>query len=224
MANEQAQIPQPGESRDFFIDGPAGRLEARLSMPDTAAEPQGVGLICHPHPSYGGTMDNKVAYTLARACNRAGLVALRFNFRGVGRSEGAFDEGRGELDDCLAAGAWLGQALPQARLVLAGFSFGAFVSLRAASRLEPVQLISVAPPMNYFSDGQPPVPECPWFVIQGGADEVVTAKSNLNALRALSPAPEVKVLAGVGHFFHGRLNDLKDAVIATLEARWKALQ
>lgn len=223
IVNQRAEIPEPGDSLDLFIGGPAGRLEARLSMPAASANPEGAAVICHPHPSYGGTMDNKVAYTLARACNEAGLAALRFNFRGVGDSEGGFDEGRGEVDDCLAAVDWLRQTLPAARLVNAGFSFGAYVSFQAAASTEPVQLITVAPPMFYFGDNAPTAPPCPWLVVQGDADDVVEADSNLEALRAMQPVPDIRVLQGVGHFFHGQLTALKEIVVEVLEARWADL-
>jgi alpha/beta superfamily hydrolase len=220
----QTETPDPGNSRDFSIDGPAGALEARMTMPKTFAQPQGAALVCHPHPSYGGTMDNKVVYMLARAGSACGLAALRFNFRGTGSSEGTFDQGHGEVDDCLAAAGWLRQALPEAKLVLAGFSFGAYVTIRAVHRLEPVQLISVAPPMFYFANDRPKVPGCPWLVVQGDADDVVATEGNLKALRALDPAPEIRVVEGAGHFFHGQLVNLRREVERALAARWAGLE
>jgi alpha/beta superfamily hydrolase len=161
----ELRLPDPGESRELTAEGPAGRLQARLSLPAERARPEGAALICHPHPNYGGTMDNKVVYMLSRACDRAGLAALRFNFRGVGQSEGEFGVGRCETDDCLAMAALLKATLPEARIVLAGFSFGAFVSLRAAHQIKPVQLVSVAPPLDYFQGRNHPCPSARgwWF-------------------------------------------------------------
>lgn len=208
--------PLPGSSERLAIEGPAGALELLVSAPNEAVEPQGVGVVCHPHPMHGGTLDNKVAYMLARGCNEAGLTAVRFNFRGVGASAGTFDEGKGEVDDLLAVATWSREQWPDARLVLLGFSFGAYVALRGAHRARPVQLITVAPPLRYFNDGEVPVPTCPWLVVQGDVDEVVDSRAVRERLQALQPAPQIRVLPDVGHFFHGHLTELRDIVVSSL--------
>lgn len=188
------------------IDGPAGAIEIAVETPETP--PVAAAVICHPHPRHGGTLDNKVVFTLARAAREAGLAAVRFNFRGVGGSTGGYDEGRGELDDCRAVIEWVKARLPGAP-VLAGFSFGAAIALRAAA--DPARgLATVALPVEYFREL--PRPACPWLAIHGDADDVADCDQALRRLKALDPPPEIEVLAGAGHFFHGRLSDLRAAV------------
>lgn len=215
MSNNAAW-PQPGGSERLTIEGQAGALELLVSAPKQAVEPQSIGVVCHPHPMHGGTLDNKVTYMLARSCNEAGLTAVRFNFRGVGASAGTFDEGRGETDDLLTVVAWSREQWPEARLVLLGFSFGGYVALRAAGRVRPVQLITVAPPLRYFDDGEVPVPPCPWLVVQGDEDEIVDSRAVRERLQALEPAPQIRVLPEVGHFFHGHLTELRNIVMSSL--------
>ena len=155
------------------LAGPAGALETRLEYPanDTAAAVFGV--VCHPHPLFGGTMDNKVTHVIARAMIECGAPAFRFNFRGVGASGGAFDNGQGEVDDLAAVVAEGRRRFPTAALWLGGFSFGAFVALRAAERLGPVKLVAVAPPVARFELGAVAHPDCDWMLVQGDADDVV---------------------------------------------------
>lgn len=212
MTDEAFEMPRPGGRADLSIQGPAGILEARLALPEDSAEPERVMLVCHPHPSHGGSLENKVVYTLARAGCVSGLAALRFNFRGVGQSAGTFDQGRGEVEDCLACADWIRTQFPGAGLVLAGFSFGAYVSLVAADKARPERLISVAPPMSYFDDKAPPEPPCPWLVIQGDRDDVVDPEANLRVLRGLPAPPVIEVMEDVGHFFHGQLIGLRERV------------
>ncbi len=163
-------------------------------------------------------MDNKVATTLARSFQELGVPTLRFNFRGVGESAGSFDEGVGETHDALAVVAQ-GHALwPGAALWLAGFSFGGHVALRAARQPggEGVQrLVTVAPAFTryYDSPAAVPMPRCPWLIVQGDADEVIAPQEVIDWARALEPAPDLQVMPGVGHFFHGRLNELREAVV-----------
>jgi len=194
------------------IPGPAGLLEAQHERPGDA-DPLGAAVICHPHPQHGGTMHNKVVHTLARAFVRCGYAALRFNFRGTEDSEGDYDHGVGELDDARAAMAWMGARYQGLPLWLAGFSFGAAIAIRAAV-VEPVAgLISVAPAVHRFArdlDGQP---DCPWLIIQGDEDELVPVDETVTWIDGLEPGPELLVLPGAEHFFHGRLNDLRAAVM-----------
>jgi alpha/beta superfamily hydrolase len=197
------------------IAGPAGAIECAIDEP--ADMPRGLAVICHPHPQAGGTLDNKVVQTLARAFAQLGLRSVRFNFRGIGASEGAWDGGRGEVDDALAvisayrhgAEAEAARALP---LVLAGFSFGGYVAAEAARRLpedaKAARLVLVAPSTQ--KEQVPPVPS-DTLVIHGDADDVVPLAATLDWARPQSLP--VTVVPGAGHFFHGRLTLLKDIVL-----------
>lgn len=204
-----AAWPQPGEQSGIRIDGPAGELDALVAVPDQP--PRSVAVVCHPHPQHGGTKDNKVTNTLARAAGEAGCAAVRFDFRGVGDSDGSFDDGRGELQDALAVVRWAQAASGCERVVLAGFSFGAAIALRAAAALAPAALVTVALPTRYFDDAIEP-PGCPWLAVHGDADEIADPAAARRALGALDTPPEQVVLSGAGHFFHGRLSELRAAV------------
>lgn len=192
-----------------LIDGPAGALEVALQLPG-GAPPKALALVCHPHPVHGGTMDNKVIQTLARTFVALGHRAVRFNFRGVGASQGQWNEGVGEVDDALAviAAQRAGAALP---LALAGFSFGGYVAAQAAARLAgtaPVQrLVLIGPATATF-----PMPAVApdTLVIHGEADDVVPLQATLDWARP--QGLPVVVLPGVGHFFHGQLTRLRDLV------------
>lgn len=201
----------PAAAARAVIAGPEGVLEALVE--DLCVEGADFAVICHPHPQFGGTMDNKVVTTLARAMHACGIPSLRFNFRGVGASEGVFDQGIGEADDALAVVDWGKDRWPGRRPLLAGFSFGAYVAMRAAQALEPRRVILVAPPVGRFDFAALPAPLCPWLVVQGDADDVVDPAAVMSWARAATPAPRLRVLLGVGHFFHGHLLELQDAVI-----------
>ena len=199
----------------FALAGPVGALEAIAETPvdfDGARS----AVVCHPHPLYGGTMENKVVTVAARALQEAGIATLRFNFRGVGASGGSFDDGRGETDDGLAVADFARQRWPGAALTVAGFSFGSFIAYQLASRRPVVRLITIAPPVKRFDFEAAPVPDVPWVVIQGDQDELV----DLAAVRAwttgLARPPELVVIEGAEHFFHGKLNELRGAVLANL--------
>lgn len=170
-------------------------------------------MVLHPHPLHRGTMDNKVVHALARGFLAVGAVAVRFNFRGVGRSEGARGAGKGEQDDAVAVATWVRERWPDQPLGLAGFSFGAMVALQAFGRIAPDVLVTVAPPvqrLGAFSEQ----PDSPWLVIQGDEDEVVSAESVIAWLNGLAPGPELTLMSGVDHFFHGRLTEVRDLVAA----------
>ena len=211
----------PPTPQDLFLDGPAGRLEARLELPAAAAvevPPPLAAVICHPHPLFGGTLHNKVAHTLARTLCAGGAVSLRFNFRGVGASEGTHDGGTGETADALAAAAWLRTRYPHAQLVLAGFSFGGAIAIRAAAVLEPAWLISVAPAVDRVDLAGSEVRSRNWLMIQGAADEVVSPTAVQDWTAQHAPQARLRMLAGVGHFFHGALHTLQDV----LREEWPA--
>jgi uncharacterized protein len=208
-----AALPAAGESRELLLDGGAGRIDALLSAPTRPLQPAAFMVVCHPHPLYGGAMTNKVTYTLASTAAQAGLWVLRFNFRGVGRSQGRHDGGHGETDDTVALVNWMSVQLPGARAVLAGFSFGAFISLKAAARTRPQALISVAPPFKYFAqEAKPPRPDCPWLVVHGRDDEVVAYEDTRKQMDSYDPPPQLVALDGVGHYFHGRLTEIRTVV------------
>jgi alpha/beta superfamily hydrolase len=200
------------------IAGPAGQIEARLELPADEAAPRFFGVACHPHSLKGGTMDNKVAHTLARAMVECGAAAYRFNFRGVGASAGEFDHGRGEAEDLAAVVAEGRRRFPGAALWLGGFSFGAFVALRAAAKLQPVRLIAIAPPVVGYELGEVDAPDCDWLLAQGDADDVVPPDAVLTWAARQSRQPRLHVLAGAGHFFHGRLHELKPLLADFLRA------
>lgn len=200
----------------LFIDGPAGKLEAILDRPGEGAL-DGCAVICHPHPQHGGTMHNKVAHTLARAFVRSGFEALRFNFRGTERSDGHYDHGVGELDDALAALHWLSARHPDLPVWLAGFSFGAAIAVRAAVAEHVDGLISVAPAISRFASDMETQPRCPWLIVQGDEDELVDIDETVEWFDSLEPGPELLIVNGGEHFFHGRLTELRDAVTTFLE-------
>jgi len=190
-----------------LIEGPAGNLEVVVNAP--SATPRGIALVAHPHPQQGGTLDNKVVQTLAKAFHALGYAAMRFNFRGVGASQGAYDEGEGESDDALAALDYArgryGTALPCA---LAGFSFGAFVQTKVAQRVEAERLVLAGPAVKRFAVAAVPADT---IVVHGEQDEVVPLADVLDWARP--QALPVVVFPGCTHFFHGRLPQLRDTVI-----------
>ena len=194
-----------------MLAGPVGGLEAIVEDP-AQAQPPACAVVCHPHPVGGGTMNNKVVHTLARSFQQLSVPTLRFNFRGVGASAGNFDDGRGETLDALVAIAWARRRWSGLPLWLAGFSFGSLVALQAAAQAEPAALITVAPPVGRWDFSAVVAPDCPWLIVQGTSDELVDAGAVERWARSLSPAPQLVLLDGVGHFFHGRLHDLKDTV------------
>ena len=193
-----------GERRSV-IAGPAGALEVAVNEP--GAEPRGIALVAHPHPLQGGTLDNKVAHTLARTFTGLGYVSVRFNFRGVGKSEGVFDEGEGETDDALAALGFARNeypALAERPPALAGFSFGSFVQSRVAKMVVPERVVLIAPAVMRFAVESVPSDT---IVVHGDEDDVV-ALADVLAWARPQHLPVI-VFPGCGHFFHGRLVQLQ---------------
>ena len=189
-----------------IIDGPAGELEVLFTRPDGA--PTALALICHPHPQFGGSMDNKVVQTLAKAFAELGCATMRFNFRSVGNSTGVFDDGIGETEDAAAALAWAKAQLPGSTpLIAAGFSFGCFVQTLLLPRSQPQQLVLVGPAVNRFK-----IPEVAkdTIIIHGEEDDVVPLADVMNWARP--QGLPVTVFPGAGHFFHGRLTELKAVI------------
>ena len=198
-----------------MINGPAGRLEALLSY--AADHGSYIAVICHPHPLHGGTMRNKVVHTMARVCHEMGAPVLRFNFRGVGASEGEFGHTVGEAGDLAACVQWMRDKYPGRHLLLAGFSFGSYVAAKMAARLGAHALISIAPPVNLYEFGAIEAPQEPWLVVQGGKDEVVPADEVRQWAGTTTAVNHLAWMADASHFFHGRLLDLSAVVKEWLE-------
>lgn len=194
-----------------FVAGPAGKLQVLETVPETT--PGALAVICHPHPLHGGTLDNKIVHQLAKSFVALGAVSVRFNFRGVGQSEGEYDEGRGERDDLLAVVEWARQRWPGLPLWLAGFSFGGYIALDAAQLLQPDWLVTVAPAVNYFPDRPVSLKAVRWLLIHGDADDIVPGSALESWIGRQGLAPDMVTIEGAGHFFHGRLNALRDIVL-----------
>ena len=206
---------KPGSRQRLLLEGPAGTLEIVVNHAGAEAgtgpapSPRGLALIAHPHPLFGGTLDNKVVQTLAKTFHARGYVAVRLNFRGVGASQGVHDDGKGETEDWLAVADAMLSRYGQLPLVLAGFSFGAYVQSRVAKRLWEIgtpaaRLVLVAPPVGRFH--VEPVTEGT-LVIHGESDDVVPLPEVLAWARP--QRLPVVVLPGAGHFFHGNLVELQ---------------
>lgn len=201
------------QSSRIDIDGPAGLLELLVDRP-APVEPElnALVVICHPHPLYGGTLDNKVVYSLARELAGLGCLAIRFNFRGVGRSEGHFDEGRGELADLLAVVGWGKRQYPERELWLGGFSFGAAVAAHGQPLCDAGRLFLVAPPvtMPYWQGADPAVPT---LVVHGGLDELIPVRAASDWADG-HPRSTFALVKEADHFFHGQLKPLRELVAA----------
>lgn len=198
--------------RSFFIEGPTGRLEAML-WTVASPDPPRLALICHPHPLFGGTMHNKVVYQAAKALHRTGAPVLRFNFRGAGISEGVHDQGLGERGDVQAAIDYLAREFPEKPILLAGFSFGAWVGLRVGCEDARVkELIGLGIPVNnsdlsYLRDCTKPK-----LFIQGGEDQF-GARAAVESLYETLPEPKrLVIVEGAEHFFAGKLDQVSQAI------------
>lgn len=201
--------------QQFTLAGPAGQIECVLHLPeDSAGEICAIAVVAHPLPTMGGTMENKIVTTLAKTFSELGFASLRFNFRGVGDSVGAFDGGNGEVEDMLAVIEHAKDAFGHLPLILAGFSFGGYVAAKAATRVhpEPHKLVLVGPAVRRFE--MPHVAHNA-LVIHGEKDEVIPLSDALDWARP-QHLPLV-VFPDAGHFFHGRLNQLKQLVLKEFE-------
>jgi hypothetical protein len=203
--------------RNFFIAGPAGRLEALLwTVP--AADPPLAAVVCHPHPLFGGTMHNKVVYQAAKALHLRGIPVLRFNFRGAGQSEGVHDRGLGEQDDVRAALDYLATEFPHTPILLAGFSFGSLVGLRVGCADERVSdLIGLGLPVDtsdltYLRDCAKPK-----LIIQGGSDKFGSLPNVEVLFNTLPPPKQLVVVEAADHFFTGQLDKVRNAIDAWLD-------
>ncbi len=205
----------------LLIPGPCGDLEAVATRPNEQGALVGqnfVALVCHPHPQHGGTMNNKVVTTLVRSYRDLGVPVLRFNFRGVGKSEGEYDEARGEIEDALALVSWIQAQVSGSRLLLAGFSFGSAVAAAASYRIDNLAHLSlVAPPVERYDYDQDRAFPCPLCVIQGGEDELVDVPGVYAWAETIETPTTVLRFDEATHFFHGALVQVKQSFIAHLE-------
>jgi len=204
----------PPRPQSLFIPGPVGKLQAIVEEPEITPY-QHCAVLCHLHPLHGGTMTNKIIHTLARTFNEFGVPTVRFNYRGVGESEGSYGDGIGETEDALAVIKWALDRWGRVPLWLAGASFGGGVALRAAQRTAVERMVMVAPAIARDAPTDN-LPRCPWLIVQGDADDVVLARTVADWVRKMSSppelAPELVMLPGVGHYFHGRLGELREVV------------
>jgi alpha/beta superfamily hydrolase len=214
MTPDPANAPTafPATASALILPGPAGTLETVVDLPAAGCARAGTAIVCHPHPQHGGSMHNKVVTMIGRALRELGLATVVFNFRGVGASVGEYDDGRGETEDLLAVAAWVQRVRQQDALWLAGFSFGSYVTARAAPQLPVRQMISVAPPIGRWDFTALASPLCPWLVIQGEADEVVDPEAVYAWVAAQPEPPTLVRMAETSHFFHRRLMDLRGAI------------
>lgn len=200
-----------------FFEGPAGHIEAILKEPDGPV--RRAAIVCHPHPLFGGTMHNKVVYRIARAFQDSGFSVLRFNFRGVGRSQGEHDDGLGEQDDLRSAIKFIEEKYPGAEVWLAGFSFGSVVMLRAASCDDRARaIIAVGVPVSKYDFSE--IARCgkPKLFVQGSLDQFGSAGDLKRLFASLDDPKELKIIEGADHFFEGRLNELVDAITNFISA------
>jgi len=202
----------PTNSCLVLLDGPAGSLELAVDISVCPKRPA-VAIVCHPLPTEGGSMHNKVVTMTARALRELGIDTVRFNFRGAGGSAGTFDEGNGETDDLRTVATWVRAQRPDAALWLAGFSFGAYVALRVAESLQPAFVLSIAPPVGRSWDfSTVTLPTCPWLVIQGEADEIVDPQAVFAWIDAMPEPPQLVRMPDTSHLFHRKLMDLRGAI------------
>ena len=204
-------------SETILIEGPAGALEVSHHDVSTEHSPPWVAVVCHPHPLYDGTMNNKVVTILVRTYTALNIPAVRFNFRGVGSSEGEHAEGIGEVDDLVAVASWARQRHPGARLLLAGFSFGSGVAGNGVFELADVDhLTLVAPPVGRYGFTSLSSFPCPWALAMGEQDELVDPAGVFAWAERQSPSPRVLRLPEAGHFFHGHLVQLREGLVEIL--------
>jgi alpha/beta superfamily hydrolase len=203
----------------FTLPGHAGDLEI-LATPTNEQHPnprKATAIICHPHPLHGGTMHNKVVTTLARVFRDIGLRSVRFNFRGVGKSTGTHDEGRGEVDDLITIAEWVKTIFPQEEIWLAGFSFGAYVATKGAMQIPTAQLVTIAPQVSRFKQDDLTQVTCPWILVQGEQDEIISAEEVFAWIKTLPHKPTLIRIPDASHFFHGKLLELRSLLEDALE-------
>ena len=206
----------PTTETKFQLPTPSGELEVQAS-PTQDNNQSTIAIICHPHPLHGGTMNNKVVSTLARTFRDLNIPSVRFNFRGVGKSTGVFADGVGEKSDLLSIIQWVKKTSPNATLWLAGFSFGGFIAAQVATEVSVAQLVTVAPQVSRFTAIDFPPITVPWILIQGEQDEIVSSEAVFKWIETLNPKPTLIRIPDTGHFFHGKLLELRSLLEAALK-------
>tara|TARA_R110002110_G_scaffold121431_2_gene297195 strand:+ start:25152 stop:25805 length:654 start_codon:yes stop_codon:yes gene_type:complete len=205
----------PQDEKPFSIDGDVGILEC---VAKSVENPKGLGIICHPHPLYQGSMHNKVVHTAARAFNNKNLNTIRFNYRGVGESEGEFGDSIGEVEDLNAVIRWAQSVMPNHKLWLAGFSFGSFIAAKGAILHPCQQLFTIAPAVHHQPYEQVANVACPWVVIQGTQDEVVPPEQVYDWFQrqqAQSHNAMQLIKLDASHYYHGTLVILRAYIEST---------
>lgn len=200
-------LTEKGE-RLFSFLGPKGTLEGKIIVPNET-KPY-IAIIGHPHSLQGGTMENKVVTTAARACKDLGITSIRFNFRGVGNSSGTFDNGVGESEDMIMLANYCLQNFKSYKLLFIGFSFGSYVAYQSAMKVENALLITIAPPTPRYDYKK--TTKSPWVIIQGTNDEVVDYEDVASFATNESRGLELITFANTGHFFHGKLIELRESI------------
>ena len=201
------------DSKNIFLPGPAGRLEAVLWTPTGVDSPAQAALVCHPHPLFGGTLHNKVVYQAAKALDSRGVPVLRFNFRGAGSSEGVHDRGRGEQDDVRAALDFLSAGFPGADLLVAGFSFGCWVGLKVGCEdARVIKLIGIGAPVNDSDFSYLQSCDKPKLFVHGGNDKFGDQHKLEQMVAGLPGENDLVVVEGVDHFFNGKIEELGRAI------------
>ena len=216
-------IPHPLFSKPtnpLMIPGNTGILEAIISPPEMEVSPV-IAIICHPHPLYGGTMNNKVISTLARTFCELGIWSIRFNFRGVGHSQGHYDQGIGEIDDLISMMHWAKTQFPDHDIWLSGFSFGAYIAIKGATQQafkdKIKQLITIAPAVNHFEFSDNQAIHCPWILLMGEKDEIVPALLVKDWIATNRFQLDAAYFPAVSHFFHGHLTTLREQLKTMLK-------
>jgi len=199
-------------SENILLTGAVGNIEAIIDHQQDMINDDYIAVCCHPHPQHGGAMGNKVIYTASRVLATCGLISIRFNFRGVGKSEGEYADGIGEQADLAAVVDWCRIEYSQRKLILCGFSFGAYISALQSEKLNADVLISIAPPIGRieFTGFKPP--KYPWLIIQGDEDELVDAGKVECWAGQFSKPPQLIMMPKTSHFFHGKLAELRSNI------------
>lgn len=206
------------KTQTFLLDGLSGKLEIMITPPaPTDSKKSIVGVICHPHPLYCGTMRNKVVTTVAKAFKQLGVKTVRFNFRGVGKSEGYYDNAMGETDDLRVILRWVKKVCPNDEIWLAGFSFGSYVAAKAANTDHDIaRLITIAPTVQHYNYHVFTSISCPWLLVLGAEDEFVPLEQVKVFLEQFSIPLRFIVIERATHFFHGKLIELREALVRAL--------
>jgi alpha/beta superfamily hydrolase len=195
----------------FMIAGEVVQLEANLRVPKEP--PRGAVVVCHPHPVYGGTMDNRIVYRAARAAAAAGFAALRFNFRGVGKSSGQYDQGLGEREDVSAAIRWINTRYPRLPLAVIGYSFGAWVGLQVGAADFAVNaMVGIAPPLNLYAMEYLVQNPKPSMLVIGTQDEFCSQESMMRLKSRLPAATSVHIVEGADHFFSEQTDRVENLI------------